>query len=84
LGPTQGSVVKVIKEDDPGITIEDMKNAYNEALGKVQGANILINYKEDTKLTLRMFDKSMIEYRIEGEAARMDIGAHIKRGGGGQ
>lgn len=52
----------------------DIKKCYNDALGKVSGANILINYKEDTTFTSYPFDIYTIQYSVRGEAAQMTIG----------
>jgi hypothetical protein len=84
LGPTTASITKEIEQDSPGLTVEDMRKVYADALAKVEGANILINYREDTTITFQMFAKPKIQYRLEGEAARMDVGAHVKRPGAGQ
>lgn len=74
LGTVQAKVTKT--GSPPVLTLEDVKKAYNDALSQAEGANILINYKEDTTWTsvpLPLFP-STVEYRIEGTAARMEVG----------
>lgn len=73
LGPTSATISKTKFFLAPELTPDDIRAVYNEALGKVDGANILVNFKQDTTYTsICLFNT--IEYRLEGEAAKMDVG----------
>jgi len=75
LGPVSAKVSKTVWFGNPEFTVEDIKRVYNEALAQQQGANILINYKEDTTvITYGPIPATTVEYYIEGEAAKMDVG----------
>lgn len=73
LGQVRAEVSRGKWFTPPMLTIEDIRGAYQEALRREEGANILINFKEDTTYTMFPF-YSMVKYEIEGEAARMDVG----------
>jgi hypothetical protein len=86
LGPVKAEITRTGKY--PTLEIDDIKKVYHDALSQVQGANILVNLKEDTTYTTTMTitiglfygigsnwkNESTIVYRIEGEAAKMEIG----------
>ena len=75
LGPVKAEITKSRWFAGPQLTIDDIKGVYNEALGQAEGANILINYKEDTFFTMiPVVPLSFVTYRLEGEAARMEVG----------
>lgn len=77
LGPTRAEVKKTTWMVPPNLKLADVKKCYNDALSKVEGANILINYKEDTKFTtfpLGLFTFYTVRYTLDGEAARQTIG----------
>ncbi len=75
LGPVSAEVSKTVWFGSPELGIEDVKGCYQEALGKAEGANILINYHEDTTfVTYPPFPVSTLIYRLSGEAARMTVG----------
>jgi len=58
----------------PELSLEDIRKCYNEALSKASGANLLINYREDTTFTSWPLSIYTVKYAIEGEAARQTIG----------
>lgn len=59
----------------PKLGVDDIKGTYNDALRQQAGANILINFKEDTYTTsFAIIPYYQIRYVIDGEAARMDVG----------
>ena len=75
LGPAQGKVVKWSFFVPPDLTVADIRGAYNKALAQQQGANILINFKEDTTFTaFPIIMISAIEYKVDGTAAKMEVG----------
>lgn len=74
LGPVKAEVQKTTWLIAPTLKSKDIKKCYNDALSQASGANILINYKEDTTFTAWPFSIYNIKYRIEGEAGRMVIG----------
>jgi hypothetical protein len=73
LGPVKVEKSKTTFFVSPRWTIEDAKDAYNDALAQAHGANIIIDYKEDTAVT-RIMGFTTLTYTIEGTAARMDVG----------
>lgn len=81
LGPTQASMVKWSILIPPRFKLEELRDTYNEALAKYEGANILINYKEDTQImTIPLYYWICIyraKYKLEGEAARMEVGRQV-------
>lgn len=74
LGPASAEVKKSGWIFTPRLKMEDIKKCYNDAIGKVAGANILINYKEDTTFTEFPFAIYTIKYSVRGEAAQMTVG----------
>lgn len=74
LGPVSGKVSRTSVLFSPSLSLEDIKGAYNEALSQAEGANILLNYTEDTAYTNWVIPVYTVEYRIEGQAARMEVG----------
>lgn len=74
LGPVKAEVEHYSKS----LTLEDIKKCYNDALAKAPGANILINYREDTTYTSLPIGYK-VKYVLEGEAAQQTIGQqHLK------
>lgn len=58
----------------PSLGPVDLKRAYNEALRQAKGANILINFKENTTYTTwGIIPVATVTYVIDGQAARMEI-----------
>ncbi len=54
---------------------EKWRGLTQEALKKVDGANILINYTQDTiYTTIPVLPVSFVTYRVSGTAARMNVG----------
>ncbi len=74
LGPASAEIQKSGWLIQPRLKMADIKKCYNDAISKVSGANILINYKEDTTFTSYPFDIYTIKYSLRGEAAQMTIG----------
>jgi len=73
LGHVQASVIKKTSCFRPKITPQEAKAAYRDALSQAEGANILLNYSEDTTLIRWWpFKIYTMEYWIEGEAAKID------------
>ena len=74
LGPTSASVTK---QGFVGTNViptgDDVRQAYDEALSKRQGANVLVNFSENTDFTT-YFIWSTATYTIEGQAAQMEVG----------
>ena len=50
-------------------TVEEIRKCYNDALAQAPGANILINYREDTTYTSLPVSYK-VKYVVEGEAAQ--------------
>ena len=75
LGPVRAEMSKTMWILSPQLELEDVKKCYNDALSQASGANILINYSEDTTYTMiPILEIRNVKYVIEGEAARMTIG----------
>ena len=74
LGPVKGEVSRTWFLITPRLTVAHMEKAYNDALSQTPGANLIVTMKEDTTFTTFLFINS-ITYKIEGEAARMDVGS---------
>ncbi len=73
LGPVAAEKSKTAFFVAPTWEFNDTEEVYNQALAKANGANLLIDYKEDTTFsTFLMFNT--INYRIDGTAAKMDVG----------
>ena len=60
----------------PSLTHKDIKATYDQALTQAPGANLLVNYREDTTLTTILFFQHL-HYKIEGTAARMEVGKKV-------
>ena len=73
LGPVKAEKSKTWFFIMPIFHFEDIKAVYNNALNQVPGANVVIDYKEDTAVTSILFFNT-ITYSVEGTAAKMDIG----------
>ena len=77
LGPTKGAASRWSILFAPKLSVKDIRAAHNEALSAAAGANILINFKEDTTFTtipIPLLPVYIVTYSVEGEAAQMDIG----------
>jgi hypothetical protein len=73
LGPTSASVSKTYFLLIPSIKVEDVKKTHADALAKVDGANALIDYHEDTTVS-SIFLFNTITYHVEGTAVKMNVG----------
>ncbi|MFA5865994.1 MAG: hypothetical protein WC975_15075 [Phycisphaerae bacterium] len=83
LGPVRAEIKKKVFEGSPSLSIEEIKKCYNDALSQASGANLLINYREDTTLTHTTVPYvgtfTEVKYVLEGEAAQQTIGQkHLK------
>ncbi len=75
LGPVKAEIVKTTWIITPQLKLGDVRECYHDALSQASGANILINYSEDTTYTrIPILAINSIKYAIEGEAARMTVG----------
>jgi hypothetical protein len=74
LGPVDAEVKKTSWLVQPRLKLEDIRSCYNTALSKAPGANILVNYKEDTTYTQYPFAIFSVRYQLRGEAAEMTVG----------
>ena len=82
LGHVHGEVSKGTWIWYPSLTVSDVKSAYNDALKKAEGANILINFKEDTEflmIPIPLFTYYRVKYTLDGEAAKMEVGSQELR-----
>jgi len=74
IGPVSAEVTK-FGAFSIAFSKEDIRKVFNEALSKQAGADLIINYKLDTKFTqlgpLPLFMSTM---SIEGTAAKMTVG----------
>lgn len=73
LGPTSAEKSKTGFFSIPMFKLEDVKGVRDDAISKVNGANILVDYKEDTTVTSYPFFVT-VTYRLEGTAAKMTVG----------
>jgi hypothetical protein len=75
LGPVHAETKKSGWFAPPSLNVDDIKGVYNKALSQVEGANILINFKEDTYFTsYSPLPLYQIKYVLDGEAAKMTVG----------
>jgi len=73
LGPVKAEYSKTSFLVMPQLNPDDIRATYQKALSQVQGANVLVNFKEDTAFTsVLMFNT--IHYTLEGQAAKMEVG----------
>ncbi len=74
LGRVRAEVSSTAWFISPSLGPVDLKRAYNDALRQAEGANILINFKENTTYTTYgPLPVSTVKYTIEGQAAKMEI-----------
>ena len=73
LGPVKAEVAKTTWLIGPELKLDDIKGCYNAALSQASGANILVNYSEDTYYT-GILGFYTVRYVVQGEAAKMTIG----------
>jgi hypothetical protein len=82
LGPAYAEVTKTSRQGMPILEYADLKKAYNQALASQPGANLLINYSQDTRITINsipFFSKSTVTYELRGDAAKMVVGEQTLR-----
>lgn len=74
LGPISASITK---EAPLGFgvlpTADEVRRVYQEALAQREGANVIVNFSEDTKFTT-YFLWATTTYTISGDGARMEVG----------
>ncbi len=75
LGPVSASLTK------QGImgwgtipTADEVRSVYDQALAERAGANVLVNFSEETTITTYMGIWATSTYTIEGDAAHMEVG----------
>jgi hypothetical protein len=78
LGPTRAEITNKSIILAPKFDISDLKQAYNKALAGQAGANILVNFSEDTTFHA-VFGINTLTYELKGEAARMEVGQQYIR-----
>ena len=57
----------------PSFTAAEIRSAYDEALSSERGANVLVNFDEETKVTNYVLFNT-VEYTIRGQSASMEVG----------
>ncbi len=74
LGPAQASVTK---QGFMGFGVlptgDEVRAVYDQALSQQAGANVLVNFSEDTDFTTYLL-WATATYTIKGDAAKMDVG----------
>jgi len=73
LGPTQVTKSRTWFFLRPSLSFEQVRGTYNQALAQVPGANLLIDYKEDTTVSSYFFFNT-VSYTLDGTAAKMEVG----------
>lgn len=79
LGPAHAEITKKRIILAPTFDIKELKQTYNKALAGQAGANILVNYSEDTTFYTVFGIANTMTYEIKGEAAKMEIGRQYLR-----
>jgi hypothetical protein len=74
MGPTSADWSRFMVFMPASPNVDDLRKVYNDALAKVPGANIMIDFREDTTITIIPPLFYITKYRIEGEAAKMEVG----------
>ena len=75
LGKVSATLSKTSWLVYPGVTEEDVKTLMDKALSQKSGADLLINYSIDTKVTIIPFIMlTYMDISIEGTAVSMDVG----------
>lgn len=65
----------------PVLTAREVKQTKEKALSQAEGANILINIKEDVTMTIfpLLVPYGTLVYEVTGEAAKMEVGEQALR-----
>ena len=77
LGPVVARKFKVTPFVPLPINMKDMARTYNSALSKQAGANLLVNYTEDTSIVMILavlVPVYVVIYELKGDAAKMEVG----------
>lgn len=77
LGSVESSRSKTTFIIPPAISAEDVRGLISEALKKKPGADLIINYGVDTKLTIipiPIFSIFMLDMTLSGTAVKMEVG----------
>ena len=79
LGPAQASITK---QGLLGFNVlptgDEVRAVYDQALSQQDGANVLVNFSEDTDFTTFLFWATST-YTIKGDAAKMEVGKQYLR-----
>ena len=79
LGPARAQISRKSILVAPRFDMRDLKQTYNEALASQAGANILVNYVEDTTFHTVFGISNSLTYEISGQAAKMEVGRQYLR-----
>ncbi len=60
----------------PSFTADEIRSAYDEALSGQSGANVIVNFDEDTTVTNFVLFNT-VKYTIRGQSAAMEVGKQI-------
>jgi hypothetical protein len=74
LGPVKASKSETRFFLAPDFSSEDVKETYRKALSGASGANAVINIKEDTTVTFIPFVLTTVDYTLEGDAVKVEVG----------
>lgn len=77
LGPAYAEIEKTGIWLTPSFEFTDLKKAYNQALASQAGATLLINYSQDTSITIipiPILPIITLRYELRGDAAKMVVG----------
>lgn len=77
LGPVKAEISKWSFMGIGGFfDAKDIRDTYQKALSQQSGANVLVNFKEDSDFTTYILMVNST-YRISGDAASMEVGNQI-------
>jgi hypothetical protein len=78
LGPVTAEKSKTRFFVTPRLNYDWVEDVYNQALGKAPGANIIVDYREDTTVTSILLFNT-VTYSLNGTAAKMDVGKKVMK-----
>lgn len=73
LGQTSSEIKKTGIIIPPAFKTQDVDKLYNDALAKQSGADVIIDYNVDTKIT-SIFIFHFLKTNLSGTAAKMEVG----------
>ena len=79
LGPARAEMSKWGVFVGPTFTMKELQDVYRRALSQQAGANILVDYHEDTTLLWLLLPVYRVTYSLAGQAARMTVGEQALR-----